>query len=142
VKYQIDGLRDLAASKYKHVVTTCWNHEDFAHSVHVAFTSTVEEVTQLREIISDILHQHFDDLKDKAEIETVVCNIPRLAFALLKRSRAKGKDGMETEEQSGSPVSPEVDRECTQCGADLISRTVGKGGRPKRIYWYCPDDCW
>ena len=51
VKYQIDGLRDLAASKYKEAVTTCWNHEDFAHSVFVAFNSTVEEVTQLREII-------------------------------------------------------------------------------------------
>ena len=135
VKYQIDGLRDLAASKYKEAATTCWNHEEFAHSVFVAFNSTAEEVTQLRDIVSDTLHQHFDDLKDKAEVETVICNIPRLAYALLERRRARGENGSTgIGEQSGSPVLPE-NNECTTCGTQFMKF-------PYRWMWsgrkYCP----
>lgn len=137
VKYQIDGLGDLAASKYKEAVTTCWNKEEFAHSVFVAFNSTAEEVTQLRDIVSDTLHQHFDDLKNKAEVETVICNIPRLAYALLKRSRARGENGsMEIEEQSRSPVLAE-DHECPDCGTKRTRRSL-RGSSPKQFHFYCP----
>ena len=131
VKYQIDGLRDLAASKFEDAATAHWKHDDFAHAVHVAFNSTAEEVTQLREVVSDILHQHFDVLKDKPEVETVVCNIPRLAYALLKRSRAGGKiESLETGEQSQFTEST-----CDDCGSYLV------GGPRKNMAWYCPD-CW
>lgn len=103
VKYQIDGLRDLAASKFEQAAKIHWNHEDFVHSIFVAFNSAPEEVTHIREVVVGILHKHFDDLKSKAEVETVICNTPRLAYALLIRSRAGDKNGgMETMKEGQS----------------------------------------
>jgi hypothetical protein len=85
VKYQVDGLRDLATTKFKQSVQTSWNHEDFAHASFVIYDSTPEDVSQLREIVANTLHNHFSELKDKPEVETVVCGNPHLAYALLKR---------------------------------------------------------
>lgn len=139
VKYQIDGLRDLAASKFKEAATSYWNHDDFAHSIHIAFNSTAEEVTQLRKVVSDILHKHFDDLEDKPEVEAVVCNIPRLAYALLKRSRAGGKNG--------STAKGSYD--CIGCGGQFVGSPAGTGkvaqvkgsGKAFHPATYCKE-CW
>ena len=49
--------------------------------------TTADDVHQLRQIVSDTLHEHLDDLKDKKEIEVVVRGIPGLAYDLMKRSR-------------------------------------------------------
>ena len=91
VKYQIDGLRDLSAAKFAETVKTTWNSYGFAEAIGIVFQSTTEEVTQLRDIVTDILHDNFKALKDKPEIETAVCEIPRLAYALLKRKSEKPK---------------------------------------------------
>ena len=85
VKYQVDGLCDLAAAKFKQSAETSWKHDDFAHAISVVHDSTPEDVSQLRDIVSNILHAHFDKLKDKPEVDSVVCSIPHLAYALLKR---------------------------------------------------------
>jgi len=85
VKYQIDGLRDLAASKFEEAAAAHWNNDDFPHAVHVAYNSTADQVTQLRKIVADTLHERLDDLAEKAEVETVVRSIPGLAYDLLKR---------------------------------------------------------
>lgn len=87
IKYQVDGLQSLALAKFISSVTSHWNHEDFAHTIFVAFNSTAEDVTQLRDVVTDALHEHFEELQNKAEIETVVCGLPHLTYALLKRSR-------------------------------------------------------
>jgi hypothetical protein len=86
VNYQVDGLRDLAAAKFKQSAKTHWNHDDFAHAIFIVHNSTSEGVPQLRDIVADILHERFEKLKHKAEVETVVCSIPHLAYALLKRA--------------------------------------------------------
>jgi hypothetical protein len=106
VKYQIDGLRDLAASKFKDAANAYWKHDDFAHSIYIAYDSTTDEVTQLREVVADVLLEHFDDLEqDIPEFETALCEIPRLAYALLKRSRAGSKSGgAKVGEQNNSAV--------------------------------------
>lgn len=133
VKFQIDGLRDLAALKFKQAATAYWSHDDFAHSVHIVFNSTAEEVTQLREIVSDILHQHFDDLEAKPEVEAVVCNTPRLAYALLKRSRAGGKNGgFGFGKQNNFAIPQDADLECDECGSQLVIRSDWDGD------WRCP----
>jgi high-affinity K+ transport system ATPase subunit B len=85
VKYQVDGLRDLAAEKFKRSAKVFWDHEDFAHAIFVVHNSTSDGVSKLRDIVADTLCEHFDKLKHKPEIETVVCSIPALAYALLKR---------------------------------------------------------
>lgn len=87
IKYQVDGLQSLALARFISSVTTHWNHEDFAHTIFVAFNSTPENITQLRDVVTDALHEHFEELQNKAEIETVVCGLPCLTYALLKRSR-------------------------------------------------------
>ena len=139
VKYQIEGLRELAVSKFHTAATGLWKHDDFAHSVHIVFNSTAEEVTQLLVIASDILHQHFDVLKEKAEIEAVVCNIPRLAYALLKRSRAGGK----TENVKTGKQSQYTEGTCSDCGLDWNSSAtlskLGRHGQGKSTsyHWYC-----
>lgn len=85
VKYQVDGLRDLATAKFKHSVRASWDHDDFAHAISIVYTSTADNVPQLRDIVVDVIHDHFDTLKHKAEFESVVTSIPALAYALLKR---------------------------------------------------------
>ena len=97
VKYQIDGLRGLAAAKFKDAATAYWKYDDFVEAIYVVYSSTFEGVTQLRDVVTDILHQHFDDLEDMPEVETALCNVPRLAYDLLKRSRMGGKQGKQSQ---------------------------------------------
>jgi hypothetical protein len=85
VKYQADGLRDLAAEKFENTIRFFWNDEVFAEVVTVVFHSTPEGVLTLRNIVIDTLYSHLDALKDKKEIQAVLCEIPRLAYILLKR---------------------------------------------------------
>jgi hypothetical protein len=85
VKYQVDGLRNLAAMKFKQSVRASWDHDDFAHAISIVYNSTADNVSQLRDITIDIIHDHFDALKHKAEFESAVSSIPALAYALLKR---------------------------------------------------------
>jgi hypothetical protein len=134
VKYQINGLRDFAASKFKDAATAYWKHDDFAHSFYIAYGSTPEEVTELRETVLDIAHQHLDDLEHEPKFETAFCNIPGLAFALLKRSRAEGKDeGMKIPERTQSAAQQEKHRECAQCG-NRIFKLPGWDGK---LRWVC-----
>jgi len=84
-KYQADGLRQLAAHKFKETASKDWNHEDFAHTVHVVYTSTSDNIIELRQIVADTIHDHLEDLKDKEEVETVISGLGGLAYSLLKR---------------------------------------------------------
>ncbi|GAB7331566.1 hypothetical protein MBLNU13_g02951t2 [Cladosporium sp. NU13] len=135
VKYQIDGLRDLAASKFKDAASAHWDHDDFVRSIYVTYSSTAKEVTQLREVVAEILHQHCDDIEEDSELETALCNIPRLAYDVLKRSRAKEIDG--------STALAGVSYECDECGKKSTGTPGGKSmyGRPVREVTYCPR-CW
>lgn len=117
VKYQVDGLKSLALAKFISSVTSHWNHEDFAHTIFVAFNSTAEDVTQLRDVVNNVLHEHFDELQNKAEIETVVCRLPRLTYGLLKRSReTKPPSALVCEQKSH--VTPSLHEiHCRSCNA-------------------------
>jgi hypothetical protein len=135
VKYQIDGLRDLAASKFKDAAIAHLGHEDFVHSIYVAYNSTADEVTQLRDVVTDILHQHFDDLKGDPEVEAALCYIPRLAYDVLKRSRAG--------DNNGSIALAGGSYKCDLCGYMFTGKPGGtsKSGRPVREAMWCPQ-CW
>lgn len=87
VKYQVDGLRDLAISKFQAQVKSHWNHQDFPHTIFVVYNSTPQDVTQLRDLVANQMHETFEELQNKPEIEEVVLSIPKLSYNLLKRSR-------------------------------------------------------
>lgn len=89
VKYQVNGLRDLAVSKFAQAVKAGWDHENFANTIFTVYNSTTDDVKELREIVADTIFTHFDTLKKKEEIEAVVSSIGSLAYSLLKRSGTK-----------------------------------------------------
>lgn len=88
VKYRVDRLRHLATLKFKEAVTTDWSHEDFAHTIHVVYNSTAEDVTELRETVADTVHSHFEELQKKPGVEVSIRSITALTYGLLTRSRA------------------------------------------------------
>ena len=87
VKYQADGLRELAAAKFKDAVTTQghWDHEDFPTAISIIYTSTTDDVLELRLTVEDVLHDHFDALKAKEEFAAVTRGTPGLLYSLLGR---------------------------------------------------------
>lgn len=85
VKYQVDGLRELAAAKFKESVKAHWSHDEFVHAISVVHTSTADDVKVLRNIVADTIHDHFDELKLDENFETAVCGMPALAYELLSR---------------------------------------------------------
>lgn len=85
VKYHIPALQDLAAQKFKVEVAEHWDHEDLAHAIHVIYTSTAEDVTQLREVAVEVLNAHRDQLLLQPEITTLLRSITGLACDLLLR---------------------------------------------------------
>jgi hypothetical protein len=87
IKYQVNGLRDLAVSKFTDAVKAGWDHESFAHTIFTVYNSTADDVTNLREIVAVTIYEHFDDLKKRDEIEVVVSSTGGLAYNLLERSR-------------------------------------------------------
>jgi hypothetical protein len=91
VKYRVAGLGGLAAAKFKEAVTVYWENPNFTCAISVVHHSTREEVTQLRDMVADILHAHTDVFKKDEHIEQLVYRIAGLAPALLKRSRHEVK---------------------------------------------------
>lgn len=91
VKHQVDGLRQLAKSKFIDETTKydAWSHDNFAQAVSIVYNSTFDTVTELRDVVKELLHAHFEELERKPDIEAVVTSIPQLSYALLKRSHAK-----------------------------------------------------
>jgi hypothetical protein len=87
VKYHVGALQNLAIQKFKVEVAEHWDHEDLAHAIHVIFTSTADEVTQLREVAVEALDAHRGDLLEKPEIATLLRSITGLACDLLMRDR-------------------------------------------------------
>lgn len=90
VKYQADGLRELAAIKFRNAATTLWEHDDLPTAISTVYASTTDDVLELRLVVEDVLHDHFDVLKANEEFAAVTRGIPGLAYALL--SRRPGKD--------------------------------------------------
>ena len=87
VKYHVEALRNLAAQKFKAEVEQHWDYEDLAHTFHVIYTSTADEVTQLREVAVEALNAHRSQLLEKPKIANLLRSITGLACDLLMRDR-------------------------------------------------------
>ena len=85
IKYQVSGLRIVARRGFRGALPTEWNSDAFAEAVTIVFTSTPDDATDLRDMVLDKIHDEFDTLKDKLDIEEAVNSTPGLAFAMLKR---------------------------------------------------------
>ena len=60
---------------------------EFAEATYLAYTTTAEDVKELRGLAADTIDKHADELLKKAEIEKVVCSSSGLAYEVLKRGR-------------------------------------------------------
>lgn len=87
IKYQIEGLRTLATSKFKSSVAKYWKHNDFLHAIRIVYTSTADDIPELRGITADAVHNNFDLLREKPEIRSLLRSLPGLATDLLERGR-------------------------------------------------------
>lgn len=85
VKYQVQGLRIISTAKFKDSATTCFAHGDFAHAIHIVYTSTPGDVLALRTIVADVIHERFDALAEWPDFESSIRCIPGLAYLLLER---------------------------------------------------------
>ena len=83
VKYQVKGLRALAAAKFQRSAQAFWDHDDFTQAISIVHKTTSDDVKELRDIVSDIIHVHLDALKVDDDFETAVTSIPHLAYGLL-----------------------------------------------------------
>lgn len=86
VKYHVDPLRDLATHKFRAEAEQHWDHEDLAQAIQLIYTSTADEITQLRSIAVEVLVHHRSDLLKKPEIATLLQSITGLAYDLLMRN--------------------------------------------------------
>ncbi|GAB7331570.1 hypothetical protein MBLNU13_g02952t3 [Cladosporium sp. NU13] len=93
VKYHIAALQNLATHKFQAEVAEHCVHEDLAHAIHVIYTSTADEISQLREVVVEALDAHRDQLLEKPEIATLLRSVTGLACDLLMRSSGKVKPG-------------------------------------------------
>lgn len=53
VKHQADGLGQLAARKFEKAASIYWDHKDFAQAAHVVYTSTPDDVQDLRRAVAN-----------------------------------------------------------------------------------------
>lgn len=135
VKYQVDGLRQLARSKFfdETINHEAWKHHNFAQTISVIYNSTVEDVEDLREIVIDLLDAHLEGLTHKDDIETVICSTPHLSYNLLKRSRMIPRDRA----RAGEPLY----RECSTCHKGFPSNHDGLAGSDPVGWLYCSIHC-
>ena len=85
VKYQANDLRHFAMCSFRHAAQKAWDSDAFLEAIDIVFTSTPEDVSDLRDVVLDTIYDHFQGIMDKPEIEEVVCNHPKLTYGLMKR---------------------------------------------------------
>jgi hypothetical protein len=119
IKYRVDGLCDLAASKFKEAATVYWDTKNFSHVISIVYQSTNEEVTQLRDIVVDVLHDHTEVFRSDEVIESLVYSMTGLAHALLKRSRHAAEVARDTVKCTSDHVAPHgrIETGCKRCKA-------------------------
>ncbi|GAB7362803.1 hypothetical protein MBLNU230_g3106t1 [Neophaeotheca triangularis] len=70
-KYQVPGMAELAASRFKAAMASGWNKEGVARAIHIVFTSTAEEVGELRDMVVQTLLEHRSMLEEP-EVDAVI----------------------------------------------------------------------
>ena len=145
VEYHVDALRNMAVAKFRVQAEEHWDHEDLAHAIHVVYTSTADEVTQLREVAAEVLNAHRSELLEKAEIATLLRTMTGLACDLLTRnaigkSRVKGTGEVVCYGDDSHRKSFPAPLECSHCGQYFVVCPMCEGD-PSHFqggWWGCP----
>ncbi|CAM1504940.1 Fc.00g025310.m01.CDS01 [Cosmosporella sp. VM-42] len=82
-KYDIQGLKAVAAEKFEEEVKDHWDTGDFLSAAQEVYTSTVEEDRLMRDIVVRVFDEH-SNLLDKKSVQDVVKGLD-LSFDLLMR---------------------------------------------------------
>ncbi|KAI7200272.1 WD40 repeat-like protein [Hortaea werneckii] len=98
VKYQVPGLRTLAAENFREAVRGNWHHETFAEAARIAYETTYEEERALRDTVTATLDRHGNALLKRDEIKAFVKNQNDLMYELLCMSRGISLDPTEDPE--------------------------------------------
>lgn len=85
VKYQAKELRHFAKCSFGNAAETAWESDAFLEAAEIVLTSTPEDVTDLRNMVFDTLHQNFSSIMDKPEVKELFCSHPDLSYELMKR---------------------------------------------------------
>lgn len=83
VKYQVPALKILATNKFQAAINVAWAHPSLAQVITTVYSSTPDDVAELRDIVAVALTKR-KSLLERPEIEVAVCNINTLAYRLLK----------------------------------------------------------
>ncbi|KAI7158618.1 WD40 repeat-like protein [Hortaea werneckii] len=120
VKYQVPGLRTLAAEKFRDAVRGNWHHDTFAEAARIAYETTHEEERALRDTVTTTLDRHGNALLKKDEIKAFVKNQNDLMYELLCKSRGISLDPTE---------DPEPLPRCVHCNWTLSEEAKVSPGR-------------
>lgn len=93
-KYDVPGLQDLAAVKFKAACTVFWNMEAFPGVAEHVFISTPESDPGLREIVKAMLLEHRQYLVKKDNIKSFLEKRPGLMYELLAHNYKAGGDNV------------------------------------------------
>lgn len=101
--YSVFGLKELANKKFRETVREHWDSNDFAKAVEVVYTTTPPKDRGLRQVVKYVLRNR-TELLDKPEIDTVIKEVPDLAYDVLRGMRGIQEDeGEDAEwEESGA----------------------------------------
>jgi hypothetical protein len=124
VKYQVKELQHFAKCSFRHAAQTAWDSGAFLEAIDIAFTSTPEDVSDLRDIALDTIYDHFQTMMDKPEIEELCASHPKLTYGLLKRNTDYSQRYLEATESEcavchktkrDARFSPGLPKICVQC---------------------------
>lgn len=119
-RYEVTGLRKLAADKFTNAVNASPDHEDFAEAARVVYSTTPKYVRTLRNIVVSKMNRHDDALLNIDHVMEVVKDDSELMFDLLCVSRGLDPCQLDT---------TLCESRCYSCGAG-----VPEGSR-------CPAGC-
>lgn len=143
VKYQAEGLRKLAAQKFKDSILKNWNDEHLAEAIYTVYHSTPDDVVEQRDVVATVLHTRSESLKDDEDIKAIVGSTASLAYALFERNRKFSTAIYTHHHKSGSARNLEY--QCDGCKGVFLycsscysTRSVGIGGGATLFAGSCP----
>lgn len=147
VKYQVPELCHFAKCSFRHGVQTAWASEAFAEAIDIVFTSTPDDVSDLRKIVIDTIHSYFSAIMNKAEIKDVLLKHPLLSYEMLKLELVSSRrSAVTTEAGSGSECTichetkqdldfaPGLPKMCMQCNGGHVRRVQRSGSELEWFY--------
>ncbi|KAK1808636.1 hypothetical protein LTR12_016998 [Friedmanniomyces endolithicus] len=85
VKYQVPALQKLATSKFRRAAKINWNDSSFAEATRIAYTTTPEDLRDIRDTVVKTISEH-PTLLQRTSIESAVKDIAALNFELLRKA--------------------------------------------------------